>query len=388
MGFLRTFVSAFLGAIIGAAVVLYFVRTAPVDEAQASVAHSATLPGPAASGPGSPSKAALDVTAIYQQANPGVVSIVSTINAAPSQLFRSQRPEEGAGSGFVVDTKGDVVTNDHVIDGANQLQVTFSDGTSVPGHVVGTDPGDDLAVVRVDVSPDRLHPLTFGDSSAVQVGQPAVAIGNPFNLHNTLSSGVVSAVGRTRPSVNGRTIANMIQTDAAANPGNSGGPLLDLQGNVIGVVAQIESPIRGSVGVGFAIPSNVVSQQLAKLEAGGTVSHPWLGISGEALTPDLAQRLNLTVSDGVYVVEVVPNSPADLAGLKGAPSATAGGQAAPGGDVITAINGTPIHAVQDIGNVLATKNAGDSVTLTILRGGSTQTLTAQLAAWPDHLPAQ
>jgi S1-C subfamily serine protease len=275
-----------------------------------------------------------------------------------------------------------------VIDGASQLQVTFSDGTTVSGRVVGTDPGDDLAVVRVDVSADRLHPLSLGDSGAVQVGQPVLAIGNPFNLHNTLSSGVVSAVGRTRPSVNGRTIANMIQTDAAANPGNSGGPLLDGQGNVIGVVAQIESPIRGSVGVAFAIPANVVSQQLAKLEAGGTVSHPWLGISGTALTPDLVQRLSLTVSDGVYVIEVVPNSPADQAGLKAAASTPVSGQYGPGGDVITAIDGTTVHTVQDIGNALATKNAGDSVTLTISRGGSTQTLTARLAAWPDHLPAQ
>jgi S1-C subfamily serine protease len=263
--------------------------------------------------------------------------------------------------------------------------VTFSDGSSVPAQIVGQDPGDDLAVVRVSVSPDRLHPLSLGDSSQVQVGEPAVAIGNPFNLHNTVTAGIVSAIGRTRSSVNGRSISDMIQTDAPANPGNSGGPLLDAGGAVIGVMTQIESPVRGSVGVGFAVPSNTVARQLAKLVAGQTIAYPWLGVSGEAVTPDLAKQLGLAVNDGVYVDAVIPGGPADSAGVKGAPSGQRNSAAA-GGDVITAIDGVVIHSVQDIGTFLATKNVGDVVGITVARGADTMTLNATLGAWPDHPP--
>jgi S1-C subfamily serine protease len=312
------------------------------------------------------------------------VSIVSTVDASPSRFFSSPRPEQGAGSGFVVDDRGFIVTNDHVVDGASQLRVTFSDGSTVPAKVVGHDAGDDLAVVQVDVPASQLHPLSLGDSSLVQVGQPAIVIGNPFNLHNTVTSGIVSALGRGRPILNGRSIPDMIQTDAPANPGNSGGPLLDSQGYVIGVLAQIESPVRGSVGVGFAIPSNTVSQRLAKLEAGETIKQAWLGIAGQTVTADLAKSLDLGTTEGVYVVDVSPKGPVDAAGLIPA-TATQGGAPGTGGDVITAIDGVAVKAMLDLGAYLAGKSPGDSVTLSVARAsGASKTVTVVLGSWPDQ----
>src|SRR6185437_4974115 len=245
----------------------------------------------------------------YAQANLGVVSIETTQSSPVASAFGRPGQAEGAGSGFVVDTQGDVVTNDHVVNGATSLRIVFSDGTTVGGKVVGQDPGDDLAVVKVEAPASQLHPLNIGDSSAVTVGQVVVAIGNPFDLHNTVTSGIVSAVGRTRTAVNGRSIANMIQTDAPVNPGNSGGPLLDDQGNVVGIVSQIESPIRGSVGVGFAIKSATLSRYLSTLESGGKVQHAWLGITGEEITPELAKSLGLSTTSGVYVVSVSAGGP-------------------------------------------------------------------------------
>lgn len=383
MGIFRTVLGAFVGAVFGAALVLYIVGAAPVGSVQAS-AQPVLIHSPSQADPVASSAA---VQTAYQQANPGVVSILTTVTNSGSSAFGQQPQESGAGSGFVVDHQGNVVTNDHVVDGATDLKVVFSDGTSAIGKVVGQDPGDDLAVVKVDVTADRLHPLTLGDSSMVKVGQVVVAIGNPFNLHNTVTSGIVSALGRSRASVNGRAIANMIQTDAPVNPGNSGGPLLDDQGNVVGVIAQIESPVRGSVGVGFAIPSNTLSRYLSTLETGGKVQHPWMGISGQEITPDLAQRLSLSDQSGVYVIDVVAGGPADTAGLKGASGGASRGELPTGGDVITKIDGTVVNSVQDISNDIDAKSVGDSVTLTVLRSGQTLTLSVKLGDWPDQTPS-
>jgi S1-C subfamily serine protease len=381
-GFVHTALSAAIGAVVGAAVVLYLARPIGVGVARAgetgSPLRQTTIDDP--------STTSSLVQAVYQQANPGVVSIVTTLEPSPSRFFSSPQPEQGAGSGFVLDLQGNIVTNEHVVDGTSQLKVTFSDGTSAPAKIIGQDPGDDLAIVKVDLSADRLHPLPLADSSQVQVGQPAIAIGNPFNLHNTVTSGIVSALGRTRSSLNGRAIPDMIQTDAPANPGNSGGPLLDSQGNVIGVMTQIESPVRGSVGVGFAVPSNTVSRQLAKLVAGGTVRYPWLGVAGEPVTPDLARRLNLMATDGVYVDAVIAGGPAERAGIRAASPTGSSRAAGASGDVITAIDGVSVHAIEDVGSFLSTRSPGDRVSLTITRGADTLTLTATLGAWPDHQP--
>jgi S1-C subfamily serine protease len=383
MGILRTTVSAFAGAVLGAAFVLYLLRATPVGGAQASTQPVATLSG---SHVDSPTTASV-VQAVYQQANPGVVSIVTTTSQPRSNVLPPRRQESGAGSGFVVDNQGYIVTNDHVVDGATTVRVIFSNGASATARIVGQDPGDDLAVIKVDVSSDRLHPLAIGDSSAVKVGQLVIAIGNPFDLHNSVTSGIVSAVGRTRPSVNGRSIANMIQTDAPVNPGNSGGPLLDDLGNVIGVIAQIESPVRGSVGVGFAIPSNTLQRYLSTLESGGKVQHSWLGITGQEITPELAQALHLSVTSGVYVIDVIPGSPAEKAGVKGASGGSDQGDPGPGGDVISGVDEVAVHSVQDISNYIDTKSPSSTVTLTIIRGGQTRQISVQLGVWPDRLPS-
>ncbi len=383
MGILRTTASAFAGAVLGAAFVLYLLRAAPVGGVQASAQPVVAFSG---SHVDSPTSASV-IQAVYQQANPGVVSIVTTSNQPRLNVLPPRRQESGAGSGFVVDNQGNIVTNDHVVDGATNIRVIFSDGASAAARVVGQDPGDDLAIVKADVSADRLHPLTLGDSSAVKVGQLVVAIGNPFDLHNSVTSGIVSAVGRARPSVNGRSITNMIQTDAPVNPGNSGGPLLDDQGNVIGVIAQIESPVRGSVGVGFAIPSNTLQRYLSTLEAGGKVEHSWLGITGQEITPELAQALHLPVTSGVYVVEVLPGSPAQEAGIKGASVTSDQTDPGPGGDIITGVDQVTVHSVQDISNYIDTKSPSSTVTLTIIRAGQTKQISVQLGTWPDRLPS-
>ena len=382
MGILRATASAMFGAALGAALVLYLVGAAPVSGVRAS-----TPPDVIASpGAASPSTASSIVQSVFQQANPGVVSVVSTLNASASGSRPQAPPESGAGTGFVVDLQGNVVTNDHVVEGAQNLRVIFSDGTMASARIVGQDPGNDLAVIKVDVPSSQLHPLSLGDSSKVEVGQTVVAIGNPFNLHNSVTAGIVSGLGRSRPSVNGRSIANMIQTDAPVNPGNSGGPLLDDQGRVVGIVAQIESPVRGSVGVGFAIPVNTLKRYLPELIKGGTVQHPWLGISGQEIRPDLAKRLGLSTTSGVYVVEVVPGSPAATAGLKGATSASSPDEIPTGGDVIVSIDGSPVRSVQDVSSHIDGKAPSDSITLTVIRDGKTVTLTAKLGVWPDRTP--
>jgi len=380
--------AAFFGAAFGAAVVLAFVRAAPVYDAQASghpsVSH-VLVAGQNLSA--DPSAQSSTIQSIYAQANLGVVSIETTQSSPVASAFGRPGQAEGAGSGFVVDTQGDVVTNDHVVNGATSLRIVFSDGTTVGGKVVGQDPGDDLAVVKVEAPASQLHPLNIGDSSAVTVGQVVVAIGNPFDLHNTVTSGIVSAVGRTRTAVNGRSIANMIQTDAPVNPGNSGGPLLDDQGNVVGIVSQIESPIRGSVGVGFAIPSATLSRYLSTLESGGKVQHAWLGITGEEITPELAKSLGLSTTSGVYVVSVSAGGPSDTAGLHGASGNATGDRTPTGGDVITQIDGNAVHSVQDLSNDIDGKNSGDSIILTVERSGKTITLSVKLGDWPDRTPA-
>lgn len=324
------------------------------------------------------------VSQIYQNAAPSVVLV--TNEGATQRTPFGNMPQGGTGSGVIVDDQGHILTNNHVVDGAVKLAVTLSDGTTtVPATVVGTDPGNDLAIIKIDVPKDKLVVATLGDSSQVKPGQLAIAIGSPFDLSGTVTVGFVSAIGRTRSGAGSRPIRNMIQTDAAINPGNSGGPLLNSRGEVIGITSSIESPIEGSVGVGFAIAINTAKASFQQMLAGATVQHPWLGIAGGALTADMAKSLGLSVSEGVYVTEVTPNSPAAQAGLKGA--ATSQSQlnsAVPpnGGDVITAVDGKKVTRVEEISGYLDTKQIGDTVQLTIIRDGQSQTVTVKLGTWP------
>ncbi|HER34457.1 MAG TPA: trypsin-like serine protease, partial [Halothiobacillaceae bacterium] len=263
----------------------------------------------------------------------------------------------GLGSGFVWDTEGHIVTNNHVVEGASSVQVTFTDDTTVPAEVVGTDPDSDLAVIKVDMPANQLYPVRLADSTQLRVGELAVAIGNPFGLDGTMTVGFVSALGRSLP-VSARTfvgptysIPDIIQTDAPINPGNSGGVLVDGNGDVIGVPTAIESTVGVNAGVGFAVPSAIVQKVVPVLIEDGEYTHPWIGISGTTLNSQLAEAMGLDAAQrGVLVADVVEDSPAEDAGLQGSDRVTEidGLQASVGGDVIVAIDDQPVRDFEDL----------------------------------------
>ncbi|HYR13054.1 MAG TPA: trypsin-like peptidase domain-containing protein, partial [Mycobacterium sp.] len=269
---------------------------------------------------------------------------------------------QAEGSGIVVDKQGDILTNAHVVAGASQVRVTFSDGHTTSGQVKGVDQSADLAIVLV-VASDQLHPLTKGNSDTLQVGDTALAIGSPFGLQGTFTAGIISGLNRGTTAPNGRALTGMIQTDAPINPGNSGGALLDGKGQLIGINDSIQSPVEGNVGVGFAIPINRASSLLPSLEKGVAIQHPWLGISGQTLTASTAAQLGLSETSGVLVIQVVPGGPSANAGLQ------ADGQASANDDVITAIDGHSITTIEELTQYLDTKNVGDHVTLSVTRNG-------------------
>lgn len=345
---------------------------------------------------------------IYAAVNPSVVNIRVVQKVAAANLDTSQIPgfpffslpqggqpdqqyQSALGSGFVWDKEGHIVTNNHVVSGADKIEVTFPDGTIVPATLVGADPDSDLAVLKVDVSANALRPVQMGDSNQVKVGQLAIAIGNPFGLEGTMTTGIISAMGRSLPSnenaVQSYTIPDIIQTDAPINPGNSGGVLLDAEGKVLGVTSAIESPVRANAGIGFAIPSEIVKNVVPALIKDGKYVHSWLGISGTTLVPELAKAMKLNESQrGALVEEVLPNSPAEKAGLRGSDQqVTIDGQTTKvGGDVITAIDNQPVKEMDDLIAYLARSTKVDQkVTLAILRGGKQETLDVTLAARPS-----
>lgn len=334
---------------------------------------------------------------IYTQVSPSVVTIDVTTNQPanlpPDHPNTGGVPQGSAlGSGFIWDTQGNIVTNNHVIDGADTIQVTFSDGTIVPAKLVGADPDSDLAVIKVNAPANLLRVIQMGDSTKVQVGQIAIAIGNPYGEQNTMTSGIISAIGRSMPISGGTaqggsySIPDVIQTDAPINPGNSGGVLLNIQGQVIGVTQSIESQSGASAGIGFAIPGQIVSQVVPALIKTGRYDHPYLGIMGGTLTPDVAQAMGLNATQrGAIVASVTPSGPAAKAGVQGSSkNVTINGlQATVGGDVITAIDGQVVKSFDDIVAYLArSTQVGQVVKLTVLRDGKEQTLSVTLAARP------
>lgn len=305
------------------------------------------------------------VVDIYEQASPAVVQIAVGL---------------ATGSGFLIDDEGHILTNSHVVETASSVTVTLSDGTELDGTVLGADAADDLALVQVDASEvSSITPLTLGDSDNVEPGQTAIALGSPYGLEGTITVGVVSGLERSLTGDDGRPITGVIQTDAALNPGNSGGPLLNSQGDVIGINTAIESQTAN--GVGFAVPINTAKTVLSRLQQGEAVERPWLGIGGTTITGEMADALNLTVDKGVYVLEVVNGSPADQAGLIGG-GTTFGGDPDEGGDVITALDGDAVETIEDLIEFLNIKAAGDQVTLTVVRGGETMELPVTLGVYP------
>ncbi len=297
------------------------------------------------------------VTDVYNSASKGVVEI-TVAGTSSGYPFGGSQTREAQGSGFVYDAQGDIVTNEHVVENADSYSVKFWNGATYKAKLVGTDPSTDLAVLKVNAPPSLLHPLALGDSSALQVGQGVVAIGSPFGLEETVTAGIVSALHREMTAPNNFTIADSIQTDTAINHGNSGGPLLDLTGKVIGVNAQIESDSGDNAGVGFAVPSNTVKAIVSQLASGGSVQHAYLGV-GIA-----------TASNGVRLTEVRGGTPADKAGLQA-------------GDVITKLDGKAVSGAPELGSAIDAKRPGDSVSLTYVRGGKTATVTVKLAARPS-----
>ncbi|MBI4345811.1 MAG: trypsin-like peptidase domain-containing protein [Elusimicrobia bacterium] len=287
----------------------------------------------------------------------------------------------GNGSGFVVDAGGYILTNQHVVAGARTISVWFANGETRPAQVVGTDRGNDLAVLKVDL-PSGVPAATLGDSAAVSVGDVAIAIGSPFGLEGTVTQGIVSAVDRAYQPRGGPAMRGLIQTDAPINPGNSGGPLLNADGEVIGITSLIESPVEGSVGIGFAIPIDLAKDLLPRLQTGARVEPVWLGISGIAVDPSIVAELGLPVDSGVLVASVVPGGPADVAGIRG--GAASSGAVPSGGDVIVAVDGAAVRAVPDISQRIAGRKPGDTVRVTIVRGTERRDVTVALQAWPTE----
>ncbi len=327
------------------------------------------------------------VESLYDRAIPAVVQIETT-TSSPLQVvpnpFGLQVPKQrGQGSGFFVDNQGHILTNEHVIDQATNVTVMLSDGTQLNARVVGSDRYNDLALLQVDASKvTSAAILTLGDSSRVRPGQMAIALGSPYGLQGSVTVGIISGVGRSIPGSTERNMTNIIQTDAAINPGNSGGPLMNSSGEVIGINTAIEAAANS---VGFAVPIDTAKQLLPELIKGGSVKTAWLGIQGIAMDQELASELKLPADKGVYIVAVMPDSPAQKAGL------TAGGRDSqnnpkPGGDIITAVDNLPVSKVADMLTYFNGKRPGDSVTLSVIRNGQTVSVPAQLAEWPEQLP--
>ena len=330
------------------------------------------------------------VEAVYDQAGPAVVNITSRI--ITYDFFMEPIPQEGTGSGFVYDTEGHIVTNYHVVAEAESVSVSLAAGGVYTATIVGADPSNDLAVLRIEAE-SLPAPIPLGDSDQLRVGQFVVALGNPFGLERTLTVGVISALGRVIQSPDGRFIGEAIQTDAAINPGNSGGPLLDLEGRVIGVNAQIVSPSQASAGIGFAISVNTVHRVAPQLIAKGHYPHPWLGVSVLPFEAEGAQLLreagmDVPVDEGLLVAEVVPGSPAAEAGIRGGDQVVRIGntQIPLGGDIITAINGKPITNFQELTVYLESETqVGDTVEATLIRDGQEMTVQVTLAERPEQL---
>jgi S1-C subfamily serine protease len=335
----------------------------------------------------------LSVNEIYREAAPGVVQVTATqVVSTPSidPFFGFPAPQnerqEALGSGFVIDKAGHIITNYHVIEGARSVDVSFSNNESMRARIVGTDPSTDIAVLQVDAHSRALSPLPLGDSDAVHVGDSVVAIGNPFGLERTVTAGIVSALQRVIQAPNAFSIDHVIQTDAALNKGNSGGPLLDVRGNVIGVNSQIQSESGGgNVGVGFAVPINTVRTVEAQIVKTGHAEHAFLGVKVQAVTSDVARLFRLPATHGLLVASVQRGSAAAKAGLRaGTHQVTDAGESYPlGGDLIVAADGVRLSSLDQLRDVISNKQPGDRLTLEIWRGDQNMTLGVKLGRQPS-----
>jgi S1-C subfamily serine protease len=393
--FRNPFASALLGGLVVAVVGLIAIAAGLVHgngDSTTTVAAPLTAPIDAKAEKGNV------VNQIYKTDGNGVAFVESQLEPQESESFNpfnpfgeeEQAPESGGtatGSGFVIDGEGHILTNNHVIEGAEKITVKLGESErTYTAKVVGTDPGTDIALLQVDAPAKELHPLTLGHSSEVEVGDPVVAIGNPFGLDRTVTSGIVSALQRQIQAPNGFSIDHVIQTDAAINPGNSGGPLIDAHGAVIGINSQIATGGggNGNVGIGFAIPIDTIRSEIQDLETKGEVEHAFLGISGGTITPELAKALNLPVDEGVLIQTVVNGSPADKAGLEGGHTTATinGAEVRLGGDIITEAEGKKVTTMEELAEKIGDLKPGDDLELTVFSNGEEETVHATLGKQP------
>ncbi|MBJ7353416.1 MAG: trypsin-like peptidase domain-containing protein [Thermoleophilaceae bacterium] len=380
-----SFVSAIIGGAIVAAIVAALIATGVIGGKE-TVVQGGGVAATTANATGD----SKTVGAIYKESSPAVVSIAARVSTGGESTFGQEQEGTATGTGFVISDDGYIITNDHVVDGhQGDVKVTFNDDKSITGKVIGQDPSNDVAIVKVDKGDHKLTTLPLGDSGKVAVGDPVVAIGNPFGLNQTVTTGIVSALQRTITAPNNFSIDNVIQTDAAINPGNSGGPLINGSGEVIGINSQIATGgsggSGGNVGIGFAVPINTVKRIIPQLEKNGKVDYAYLGVSTGTLPSAAAERLKLGTDEGAVVACVVKDGPAAKAGLTAGGQDTAtidGAQFNLDADVITKIAGEDVKTSTDVQKAVLKKQPGDEIEIEVTRNGEDKTLKAKLGSRP------
>jgi len=370
-------VGGVIGAIIVAVIFAVILITPPTMKSEMITSDK---PIPSAIGETTPTYSKnLSLIEIFEKSEQGVVRV-------NVQRTDQSNGTGGVGSGFVFDKKGHIITNSHVIKDAKKVVVTFLDGRSYNAEIIGFDEFTDIGVIKVNADLLLLQPLSLGDSANLKVGEPIAAIGNPFGLSGSMTSGIVSQLGRLLPSGLGYSIPDVIQTDAAINPGNSGGPLLNMRGEIVGINTAIQSATGEFTGVGFAVPSQTIAKIVPSLIENGKYHHTWMGISGRDIDPDLAKVLNLKDAVGFLVITVVENSPAAKAGIHGSDETVQveGGKYPVGGDIILSVDGKQVRKIDDILiHLQRVKSVGDEMVLEILREGRTTNITIILEERPN-----
>jgi S1-C subfamily serine protease len=376
-----------VAAVLGGAAAVGIGAVVQDDEPQTVTSTVAASPNAAPPSFAESTGDARSVQEIYETAGPGVVQVTSTSVSSQDPFFGGQ-PAQAQGSGFVIDTAGHIVTNFHVVENATEVQVNFSGEDAIDAEIVGVDPSTDIALLKIDSQARALNPIDLGNSDVVRVGDSVVAIGNPFGLERTVTAGIVSAVQRDIEAPNGYTIPKAIQTDAPINSGNSGGPLLDTRGEVIGVNSQIRTDGSGggNLGIGFAVPINTVKQVVDEIIRTGKVDHAYMGISMQAVDETVAEAMRLPVDEGLMITQVQPGSPAAEAGLRGGNrSVVIDGQTyVVGGDIITRADGREVTSPDDLQSIVMAKEPGDSLTLEIHRGDAERTVSVTLGRQPNQ----
>jgi putative serine protease PepD len=319
---------------------------------------------------------------VYEKVGDGVVNITNT--ALQMDFFFNAFPTQGSGSGSIINTKGHILTNHHVVANAQKLEVTLADGSKWPAKLVGSDPDCDLAVIKIDAPKEKLKVIPMGDSRNLRIGQKVLAIGNPFGLERTLTTGIISSLGRTIRSEAGTMMEDIIQTDAAINPGNSGGPLLNSEGEIVGINSAIISPSGGSVGIGFAVPVNTAKRVVPELLAKGYVSYAWIGASIQTLIPEIAKYLKIKVDRGALIAEVVKGGPADRAGLKGGDQRVRVGNmiVIVGGDIVVKADQHEVKTNDELIRYIREKKPRDTILLNVFRKGNFEEVKVALGERP------